>query len=171
MPNFSSFEEAIKNWKNPPYSDPNIDPTKAPESPTLHDEDRFGQLHDEAFGGWDYPPYGNDYYYLVIHTLLNKGYEPAPPNIRKAFGSLHDEVLNELESTSITVPGWVIVRNHERSYPIRYLIDDEVVRMAPPSKYWLMPVENDNEYVSWTFVFVPKNEDEVLRQVVALSVR
>lgn len=163
------FEEALRNFKTPPYHDPDVNP-KAPESsgPSFHDEDTFSEYNEHSYGGWDWPPYDINYYYLVIHTLLKNGAVPAPLNIRQAYDSLspEEQVPSEFYMNKM---GWRRINNHERSGAIRRAIEDIIGSHIDLEKFWLLPVENDNEYVSWHFTFVPRNEDLVMKQIISLS--
>lgn len=174
-----SFEEAIHNFKEPPtYPDPTVRPPGPKVRDDFHDEDEFSGADDEKnYGGWPNAPYGKDYYYLVIHTLLNRGVEPAPEKIRQLYYAVdkkNPDILTDIHyllftraKSRETPKGWLGFESHERSGPIRGFIQDLPQNVV--DNYWLLPVEDNGEYVSWDLLFVPKNEDMVIKQLMALS--
>lgn len=92
--------------------------------------------------------------YQAVMDLLRK------VGVRFAEGELADRwsallksglpVLDLLQSEQ--VDGFVVLENHERTKPIAEFIDYNL--SVDKSKFVLLPVLDDEEYVGWTFVFV-----------------
>lgn len=180
-----SFEEALHNFKEPPTYE---DPTKLPEPKEkkevdFHDEDDFGDDYNEkSYGGWPNAPYGADYYNLVIHTLLRRGVVPAPEKIRQLYWAVDKKNPDVMADIAYVIrgqlsnagddtqapEGWVSFEAHERGTRIRTLIEGLPQNIV--DNYWLLPVEDNGEYVSWDFIFVPRDEERVIKQLMALSV-
>lgn len=62
--------------------------------------------------------------------------------------------------------GLVRFCNHERSQPITVFIDFTIEKWIKESgEVWLLPVFDDEEYVSWDFFFMVGTEEEVLEKL------
>jgi hypothetical protein len=61
--------------------------------------------------------------------------------------------------------GWKAFESHDRSRPIETFIEHILPTKIDFEEYWLLPVFDDNEYVSWTFIFVPKDLTKIMEGI------
>lgn len=118
----------------------------------------------------------NNYYGRVIRNMadglnlatpeMTKAYTPNLPGVEGEAG----EMFYVLEACASSAPEGkqigpaVVMENHERSNPI------DVIVQILTDKYrgkqaWLMPVADNQEYVSWTFVIIEGKEEEILSKI------
>lgn len=124
-----------------------------------------------------------DYWERVIHLLLGEGAIPLPPQHTKAIDALNELqlVCNNLDlcmeevieyavhSGVLKDSGWRTFENHDRTMPIEAFVERELPTRIMLKDYWLLPVFDDGEWISWTFIFVPKDLEWLLKAITAVK--
>lgn len=116
------------------------------------------------------PNPGIMHYERVIHRVLDLGIFPATPEMEAAYSEkLRDAAFAECGG----VPGLITVEAPGQGMPVEAFIDFKMWKLIERyskkqenEKVWLLPVEDDEEYVGWAFRFVvAASEDEAVAKV------
>lgn len=131
----------------------------------------------KAVASWTGGP-KRKYWDRVVHLLLDEGAQPLPAEHVEVEEALEDlrktcyskdlnmeEFLEGLLGEGKFAFGWVLFENHERTMPISDFITEDLPARIVFKNYWLLPVFDDQEWISWTFIFVPKDVKKVMEAI------
>jgi hypothetical protein len=114
-----------------------------------------------------------DYYLSVLRSAYNAGVDLATPEMAAIWPYDNWDAyygLAEICETKGPVGGIIWLENHERTKPIEDFIrhnltewvEERLTEMEGEGGVWLMPVFDDEEYVSWNFFFMLGTEEAVV---------
>jgi len=123
----------------------------------------WNELRKETHGS---PRFSPGHFGQTIRRIYDRGANLATPEMVALWDPISwDELQNGTYKQPLYVEDF---HWHERSGPIEMVIDNEIAEwIKEQGEVWLMPVEDDEEYVSWDFYFVVGTEAEVLNKLKA----
>jgi hypothetical protein len=108
------------------------------------------------------PKEQRNHYSTTLRRIYDRGANLATPEMADLWPA------KEIWQGDREVPEFAHQRsNHERSHPVEVYIDFPLAEWIKEQdgEVWLMPVFDDEEYVSWEFIFVVGTEEEVLEKL------